>query len=74
MTIQQIKDRTKETSPYFFSPDTLRFFGQTLNSFTVTEQKDGRFLIQAPSYDYEETQMPDTIRYFNPLNNELERN
>jgi hypothetical protein len=74
MTIQEIKDRTKKTSPYFFSPDTLRFFGQTLNSFTVTEQKDGRFLIQAPSYDYEETQMPDTIRYFNPLNNELERN
>ena len=30
VTIQEIKERTKDTAPYFFTPDTLRFFGQTL--------------------------------------------
>lgn len=66
MTIYQIKRLTAQTSPYFFSRKTLSFFGQTMRSFSVRKQKDGRYKISAP--------MPygETVRYFNPINNELE--
>jgi len=73
MTIDQIKEKTKETSPYFFSPSTLNFFGQTLDDFKVIEQEDGRFLIQAPIIDHRGERMGETKRFFNPLNNKLER-
>ena len=73
MTIYDIKRESEEKSPYFFSPDTLRFFGQTMESFKVTEQKDGRFLITAPMIDSRDVNMGETKRYFNPLNNKLER-
>jgi len=71
MTIYKIKELTKETAPYFFDRKTMKFFGQTLKDFTVKKQKDGRYLITAPSgnnweYNHE------TIRYFNPKNNKLE--
>ena len=45
MTIYEIKQRTKKTAPYFFSKDTMRFFGQTLKDFKVSKQNDGRFKI-----------------------------
>lgn len=67
MTIHEIKDRTKETHPYFFSPDTLRFFRQKLSDFTVTEQTDGRYKISAPCKLYN----GHTVRFFNPETNEL---
>ena len=68
MTIYEIKQLTKETEPYFFDRDTMRFFGQTLKDFSVKKQDDGRYRIFAKSYSggY------DTVRYFNPENNELE--
>jgi hypothetical protein len=72
MTIYEIKELTKETSPYFFSDSTLRFFGQTMASFKVYQQADGRFMITAPCSDGSR-KMPATVRYFNPDNNELER-
>ncbi len=67
LTIYDIKRLTAETSPYFFSRNTLKFFRQTLRDFRVYKQVDGRYKIIAP--------MPvgETIRYFNPINNELER-
>ena len=73
MTIYDIKRESEEKSPYFFNPDTLRFFGQTLEDFEVSKQPDGRFKISAPIIDHQNTNMGETIRYYNPVNNELER-
>jgi len=72
MTISEIKRRTAETSPYFFSRDTLRFFGQTMRSYSIRKQSDGRYLITAPIVDYRGHNMGTTKRYFNPANNTLE--
>ena len=75
MTIYEIKRLTAETSPYFFTPKTMKFFGQTLRSFSVRKQSDGRFYISAPIYDRLTGKvMGKTERYFNPVNNTLERN
>ena len=72
MTIYDIKQNTIETSPYFFSRDTLRFFGQTMSSFKVYKQDDGRYMISAPMKDYTGKKVGQTIRYYNPINNQLE--
>ena len=47
MTIYEIKELTKETAPYFFSKDTMKFFGQTLKDFRVKKQEDGRWVGKA---------------------------
>lgn len=73
MTIYEIKQLTKETSPYFFSHDTLKFFHQTMRNFSVKKQADGRYKISAPMKDYNGKNVGTTVRYFNPVNNELER-
>ena len=71
MTISEIKERTAQTSPYFFSRATLRFFGQTMRSFSVHKQEDGRYRISAP---YGPTKPKgETVRYYNPTTNKLER-
>ena len=72
MTIYEIKRRTEKTSPYFFSKNTMKFFGQTLKSFKIYKEKDSRFKIVAPSY-WDSKFMGNTIRFFNPINNILER-
>ena len=64
MTIYEIKEATKETAPYFFTRDTLRFFHQTMRSFHVTKEAEGIWRIQAPMRDYSGTLMGYTIRYF----------
>lgn len=74
MTIYEIKQRTSETSPYYFTPKTLKFFHQTMRSFKVYKQSDGRFLISAPMKDYTGKVVGHSERYFNPINNELEHN
>lgn len=71
LSIYDIKRLTAETSPYFFDRDTLRFFGQTMRSFKVYKQVDGRFLISATFGPGKPRGK--TVRYFNPKNNELER-
>jgi len=71
MNIYQIKELTKETSPMFFTEKALAFFGQTMRSFKVSKQEDGRYKISAPSY-CNETYVGDTIRFFNPVTNKLE--
>ena len=71
MTIYEIKKLTKETAPYFFSKDTMKFFGQTLKDFAVKRQDDGRYMITAESGDNCGGKHL-TIRFFNPDNNELE--
>lgn len=72
MTIYEIKEATQQTAPYFFTKDTLKFFGQTMSKFKVKKQADGRFRISAPMRDFRGEHMGDTIRYFNPNNNQLE--
>lgn len=72
MDIYEIKDRTRETAPYFFSTETMKFFGQTLKSFRVYKQKSGKFLIVARS-GANWSGKHETKRIFNPANNELEQ-
>tara|TARA_R110000851_G_scaffold301587_1_gene458203 strand:- start:389 stop:610 length:222 start_codon:yes stop_codon:yes gene_type:complete len=71
MTIYEIKRLSKETAPYFFSRDSMKFFGQTLKDFEVKKQADGRFMITAESGDNWSGKHL-TIRFFNPENNKLE--
>ena len=71
MTIYEIKEKTRETAPYFFSRSSMRFFGQTLKDFKVYKQKDGKYLIIASSgSNWQEKHQ--TKRLFNPITNELE--
>ena len=73
--IYRRNEKTNEEYYIFFSKDTMRFFGQTLRSFKVKKQKDGRFKISAPSNSapaYALYGDCETVRYFNPDNNELE--
>jgi len=72
MTISDIKRLTAETSPHFFDRKSLRFFGQTMRSFRVVKQSDGRYLISAPMKDSNGVFVGQTIRYFNPKTNKLD--
>jgi hypothetical protein len=72
MTIYEIKELTQTTSPYFFSRNTMKFFNQTMRSFSVKKQSDGRYLITAPMKDHTGKLVGETKRYFNPENNKLE--
>jgi hypothetical protein len=67
-TIYEIKRLTKEKAPYFFSKNTMKFFNQTLRDFKVESLKNGRYKISAKSGNNK------TIRFFNPINNDLEIN
>ena len=49
-TIYDIKYDTLDKSPYFFSPKTLKFFGQTMKDFSVRKSPTGKVFILAPSY------------------------
>ena len=74
MTIAEIKRRTLDTSPYFFSPKTMKCFGQALSKFKVRKQPDGRYKISQPMRDrFTGRVMGETVRYFNPETNELDR-
>lgn len=74
-SIYDIKRLTSETAPYFFTSKTLKFFGQTMRSFSVKKQPDGRVLISAPMRDrFTGKVMGTTQRFFNPANNTLEHN
>ena len=66
MTISEIKKLTAETEPYYFSRKTMRWWGQKMSDFSVSKCEDGRYLIQDPS------KYGESVRYFNPSNNELE--
>ena len=73
MTIYEIKRLTQESAPYFFTPKTLKFFGQTMRSFSVRKQADGRYLISAPMIDrFTGRNMGTTKRFFNPQTNNLD--
>lgn len=72
MTIYDIKEKTKETEPYFFSRDTMKFFHQTMRDFHVKKQTDGRYYVYAIMRDHSGRQVGLTQRWFNPLTNKLE--
>lgn len=72
MTIQAIKQLTAKTAPYFFDRSTMRFFGQTMRSFKVYKQADGRYKITAPMRNSRGEIMGETVRYFNPITNKLD--
>ena len=73
MTIYEIKQLTQETSPYFFSRNTLKFFNQKMRGFSVIKQQDGRYKISQSMKDSQGKIIGQAIRFFNPSNNELER-
>ena len=67
-TIYEIKQNTFGTSPYFFSPKTLKFFGQTLKSFKVVQSPTGRIFIYAAMRDYNHNLMGYTFREYTGSN------
>ena len=50
MTIYDIKEATKEKSPYFFERDAMRFFNQKMKDFKVKKSPLGNIYIYATSY------------------------
>ena len=72
-SIYQIKELTLDSSPYFFTPKTLRFFNQTMRGFSVKKQPDGRVKISQPMRDNAGRIMGETVRFFNPVTNSLDR-
>jgi hypothetical protein len=74
MDIYEIKERVEKydmDNQYFFTPDTMKYFGQTLKSFSVKKQEDGRFLVSALMHNRSGEYMGDTIRYFDLDTNKL---
>ena len=72
LTIYDIKKLSSETSPYYFSKDTLEFFGQTMKDFKVTKVENKNiYKISAKSFDTLGQYMGDSVQYFNPVNNQL---
>lgn len=71
MTIYEIKRLTENTAPFFFSRKTLKFFGQTMKSFSVYKVEK-RFLICAARIHGGKV-CGYTERFFNPENKTLER-
>lgn len=73
LTIYDIKRLSEDKAPYFFSCDSLKFFGQTMRSFSVYKNKElGKYYISAPMRDRSGKRVGTTERYFNPETNELE--
>jgi len=70
MTIYEIKRKTKNTAPYFFSAKTLKFFGQKMSDFKVKKLNETEYLIHAPSYCNEKL-MGKSMHIFNTITNDL---
>ena len=72
MTIYEIKRRVEEegSMPFFFSRKSMRFFGQSLKSFSVHKMADGKYYISAP-YGVGKPKGK-TEKIFNPETNKLE--
>jgi hypothetical protein len=72
MTIYEIKSRTAENQPFFFSRETMKFFHQTLKDFRIKKQADGKYRISAPIRDHAGKVHGETVRFFNPTTNDFE--
>ena len=64
MTIYTIKDATIKKAPYFFVPDTLAFFHQTMEGFSIEKIQDVIYRISQLIKDREGNEMGTTIRFF----------
>lgn len=76
MNINKIKDlyESGEGNRFFFSKDTMKFFGQTLRMFKVKKISDTEYLIYAPSYwwvDGKKKFMGISQRIFKTTDNDL---
>ena len=72
LTIYDIKELTKDTAPEFFTGETLKYFGQTMKDFKVTQIGD-KYRIASVCRNNEGIQTGrETIRLFDPKTNELE--
>lgn len=69
MTIEEIKHRTKKTSPLFFAPATMKMWNQQLSDFKVIRRKDGKYYLWAESITRLGRHL--TERVFDPATNEL---
>jgi len=67
-SIWDIKRLTAESSPYFFSRSTLRFFQQKVSDFSVYRNGPDSFVIAANSWGGNVTK-----RIFNPFTRTLEQ-
>lgn len=70
LTIHDIKQNVEEGGSYFFSRETLKFFGQTVGAFKVKRHGADKFYIYAP-YG-KNCPAGKTERVYNPFTNELE--
>lgn len=71
MTIYEIKRRTQETAPEFFTRETMKFFGQTLKDFKVHKIDNENYLVTAPIKIRGEI-VGHTKRLFNTQTNKLQ--
>jgi hypothetical protein len=73
MTIHDIKriHESKDKETYFFSPKTMRFFHQTLKSFSIRKLEGNLYFLSAPMKDHSGKRMGTTERYFYPETGEL---
>lgn len=76
LTIYDIKNRTMATSPYFFSEETLKFFGQKMESFHVEKLTETTYRISATRWMPHPTQSfkirnGQTVRIFDTVSNTL---
>lgn len=65
MTIYEIKRRSQEKKPYYFSRDTMKFFGQTLKDFKVYKLTNNIYEFRA-NRPYGETRA-----YFDAITNDI---
>lgn len=72
MTIYEIKKRTLTSSPCYFDRKTMKFFGQTLKSFSVRKYDSNTYIISAPMYDNDHNFMGNSERLFNIETDNLE--
>ena len=72
MTIYEIKKRTEKSSPYFFTRNTLKFFGQKMKDFHVKKtKKSNLFYIYAQIKDYQGVRRGLTEQLFDSNTNDL---
>ncbi len=71
MTIYDIKRLSFDHAPHFFERKTLKFFGQTMKSFSVAKLDDGSYRISAPTR-YGNKIIGQTVRIFDPKTGRLE--
>lgn len=72
LTIYEIKRLTADTEPYFFSPNSMKFFGQRLSDYSVYKIDDTHYKISAPIKDRGGKVRGYTERIFNTETRKLE--